>query len=195
MEQFVGARANDQLGLVVFGEHAFTQAPLTLDHRLLTTFLGRLEIGMAGDATAIGEAVGIAVKRLQQSKAKSKVIVLLSHGIGNHFDGDHLIHEILRRIDVANGGESRWITWREKALRRVQRRARGTKHARPLYGERRVFKTHNNELYGDADSLFDNAVGGNDVLTVVSTAGEENELYGDARGMFGDTVGGRFDPK
>lgn len=83
VRQFVTARANDQIGLVVFGEHAFTQSPLTLDHRLLETFLGRLEIGMAGDATAIGEAVGIAVKRLQQSKAKSKVIVLLTDGRNN----------------------------------------------------------------------------------------------------------------
>jgi Ca-activated chloride channel family protein len=80
---FVAARPNDQIGLVVFGEHAFTQSPLTLDHRLLETFLDRLEIGMAGDATAIGEAVGIAVKRLQRSEAKSKVIVLLTDGRNN----------------------------------------------------------------------------------------------------------------
>jgi Ca-activated chloride channel family protein len=83
VEKFVAGRPNDQLGLVVFGEHAFTQSPLTLDHRLLETFLDRLEIGMAGDATAIGEAVGIAVKRLQQSEAKSKVIVLLTDGRNN----------------------------------------------------------------------------------------------------------------
>lgn len=83
VRKFVTARPNDQLGLVVFGEHAFTQAPLTLDHRLLETFLGRLEIGMAGDATAIGDAVGIGVKRLQQSPAESKVIVLLTDGRNN----------------------------------------------------------------------------------------------------------------
>jgi Ca-activated chloride channel family protein len=83
VEKFVATRTNDQIGLVVFGEHAFTQSPLTLDHRLLDTFLDRLEIGMAGDATAIGDAVGIAVKRLDQSEAESKVIVLLTDGRSN----------------------------------------------------------------------------------------------------------------
>lgn len=83
VEDFVAARPNDQLGLVVFGEHAFTQCPLTLDHDVLDNLLARLEIGMAGDATAIGDAVGIAVKRLRDSAAKSKVIVLLTDGRNN----------------------------------------------------------------------------------------------------------------
>lgn len=80
---FVAARPNDQLGLVVFGEHAFTQCPLTLDHDVLGSLLARLEIGMAGDATAIGDAIGIAIKRLRDSMAESKVIVLLTDGRSN----------------------------------------------------------------------------------------------------------------
>ena len=83
VDEFVRSRGNDQVGLVVFGEHAFTQCPLTLDHGILATFLDRLEIGMAGDATAIGSAVGTAVKRLQDSPGKSKVIVLLTDGRSN----------------------------------------------------------------------------------------------------------------
>ncbi|REJ83483.1 MAG: VWA domain-containing protein [Acidobacteria bacterium] len=83
VEEFVDARVNDQIGLVVFGENAFTQCPLTLDHGILKTFLERLEIGMAGDATAIGSAVGTAVKRLQDSEATSKVVVLLTDGRSN----------------------------------------------------------------------------------------------------------------
>lgn len=83
IKQFVAARPGDQLGLVVFGEQAFTQCPLTLDHGVLRTLLDRVEIGIAGDATAIGSAVGVAVKRLQNSAAKSKVIVLLTDGRSN----------------------------------------------------------------------------------------------------------------
>ncbi len=83
VDEFVQKRENDQIGLVVFGAEAFTQCPLTLDHGIVATFMERLEIGMAGDATAIGSAVGTAVKRLKESEAKSKVIVLLTDGRSN----------------------------------------------------------------------------------------------------------------
>lgn len=77
---FIQRRPGDRLGMVVFGEEAFTQAPLTLDHDLLQTLLKELTIGMAGDATAIGSAIGVSVNRLKDLKAKSKVVVLLTDG-------------------------------------------------------------------------------------------------------------------
>lgn len=83
VEEFIDSRDSDQIGLVVFGAQAFTQCPLTLDHGILATFLERLEIGMAGDATAIGSALGTAVKRLRDSEAKSKVVILLTDGLSN----------------------------------------------------------------------------------------------------------------
>jgi len=83
VDDFVQGRKNDQIGLVVFGSEAFTQCPLTLDHGILATFLERVEVGMAGDATAIGSAVGTAVKRLRDSPAESKVIILLTDGRNN----------------------------------------------------------------------------------------------------------------
>lgn len=83
VEEFVQGRANDQIGLVVFGNEAFTQCPLTLDHGIVATFLEGIEIGMAGDATAIGSALGTAVKRLRDSQAESKVIILLTDGRNN----------------------------------------------------------------------------------------------------------------
>lgn len=83
VDDFVKGRKNDQIGLVVFGNEAFTQCPLTLDHGILATFLERVEIGMAGDATAIGSAIGTAVKRLRDSEAESKVIILLTDGRSN----------------------------------------------------------------------------------------------------------------
>jgi Ca-activated chloride channel family protein len=83
VREFVEGRPNDMVGLVVFGEEAFTQCPLTLDHPVLLDLLGDIEIGIAGDRTAIGSGLGTAVKRLQKSKAKSKVVVLLTDGRNN----------------------------------------------------------------------------------------------------------------
>ncbi len=61
--QFIDARASDAVGLVVFGSFAFTQAPLTLDHAILAQLVRRLAIGMAGESTAMGDALVTAVKR------------------------------------------------------------------------------------------------------------------------------------
>ena len=83
VEDFVEKRQNDQIGMVVFGSEAFTQCPLTLDHGIVATFLQGVEIGMAGEATAIGSALGVAIKRLKESQAKSKVIILLTDGRNN----------------------------------------------------------------------------------------------------------------
>lgn len=83
IQKFVKQRPTDQLGLVVFGAQAFTQAPLTLDHNLILQLLGDLRTKMAGDATAIGDGLAVAIKRLSQSKAKSKVIILLTDGRNN----------------------------------------------------------------------------------------------------------------
>lgn len=78
--QFVRQRPADRIGMVVFGTEAFTQAPLTLDHTVLLRFLQRIKIGMAGDATAIGDGLATAVNRLKDLDAKSKVAILLTDG-------------------------------------------------------------------------------------------------------------------
>lgn len=83
VEEFIRKRENDQVGLVVFGDEAFTQCPLTLDHGIVATFLEQVDIGIAGEGTAIGSALGTAVKRLKDSEAKSKVIILLTDGRSN----------------------------------------------------------------------------------------------------------------
>ena len=80
---FIKSRPGDRIGLVVFGEEAFTQCPLTLDHGIVVDFLNRLETGMAGDATAIGSGIGTAINRIKELKAKSKVIVLMTDGVNN----------------------------------------------------------------------------------------------------------------
>ncbi len=80
---FVRRRPNDRIGLVVFAGEAFTQAPLTLDHRVVTTLIEELEVGVIEDGTAIGMGLATAVKRLGDSSAESKVIVLLTDGQNN----------------------------------------------------------------------------------------------------------------
>jgi len=81
--EFVKNREMDRIGMVVFGANAFTQCPLTLDQNILLSFLNKLKIGMAGDATAIGSAIGISARRLKDLKSKSKVIILLTDGRNN----------------------------------------------------------------------------------------------------------------
>jgi Ca-activated chloride channel family protein len=83
VKDFIKARSNDRVGMVVFGENAFTQTPLTLDYGALLSFLDWVEIGMAGDSTAIGSAVAMSVKRLKDVPAESKAIVLLTDGRNN----------------------------------------------------------------------------------------------------------------
>ncbi len=83
VDEFIRGRQNDRIGMVVFAEEAFTQCPLTLDYGVLLSFLEKLEIGMAGDRTAIGSALAVCVKRLKDLKSKSKIIILLTDGRNN----------------------------------------------------------------------------------------------------------------
>lgn len=81
---FVEGRPDDRIGLVVFGETAFTQVPLTTDHRAMGHFLRLVDLGMAGQrATAIGDAIAVASKRMKELDAPSKVVILLTDGQSN----------------------------------------------------------------------------------------------------------------
>jgi Ca-activated chloride channel family protein len=86
VSDFIKKREMDRIGLVVFGEEAFTQSPLTVDKGLLLTLVGRMEIGMAGDRTALGSALAIGGKRLKDLKAKSRILILLTDGRNNAGD-------------------------------------------------------------------------------------------------------------
>jgi Ca-activated chloride channel family protein len=83
VSDFIEKREMDRIGLVVFGAEAFTQSPLTMDKGLLLSLVEKMEIGMAGDRTAIGSAIAIGGKRLKDLKAKSKILVLLTDGRNN----------------------------------------------------------------------------------------------------------------
>ena len=78
--EFAKGLKNDRVGLVVFGTRSFLQCPLTLDYGVLLSFLERCDVGIAGEGTAIGLAIGNCANRLKESEAKSKVIILLTDG-------------------------------------------------------------------------------------------------------------------
>ncbi|MDE3736619.1 MULTISPECIES: VWA domain-containing protein [Pseudomonas] len=80
MGEFIDGRRGDRIGLILFGSQAYLQAPLTFDRNTVRTWLEEALIGIAGKNTAIGDAIGLAVKRLRQRPANSRVLVLITDG-------------------------------------------------------------------------------------------------------------------
>ena len=83
VQDFIAKRNGDRIAMVVFGTHAYTQLPLTRDYNTIASILDRLQIGAAGPNTAIGDAIGISLKRLEDVKSKSNIIILLTDGQSN----------------------------------------------------------------------------------------------------------------
>ncbi len=86
--EFIQARPNDNIGLVVFSGESFTQCPLTTDHAVLINLFKNIRYGLLEDGTAIGLGLANAVNRIKDSKAKSKVVILLTDGSNNSGDID-----------------------------------------------------------------------------------------------------------
>ena len=82
-KDFIDQRPNDRIGLIIFGGEAFTQCPLTTDHNIIKNMFSDLDAGMLSEGTAIGLGIADAVARIKESKAKSKVVILLSDGVSN----------------------------------------------------------------------------------------------------------------
>jgi len=80
---FIQGRPNDRIGMVVFAGDAYLMSPLTLDHDWLLQNVDRLQVGLAGDATAIGSALAACANRLRDQPGQSKIIVLLTDGANN----------------------------------------------------------------------------------------------------------------
>jgi Ca-activated chloride channel homolog len=78
--EFIQRRQGDRLGLILFGSNAYVQSPLSFDTATVKRFLTEAQIGFAGQDTAIGDAIGLAVKRLKERPAESRVLILLSDG-------------------------------------------------------------------------------------------------------------------
>jgi len=81
--EFIEARSNDRIGLVVFAGESFTQCPLTTDHDVLKKMLSEVKSGLIEDGTAIGMGLATAVNRLKDNESKSKTIILLTDGVNN----------------------------------------------------------------------------------------------------------------
>ncbi len=125
---FIMKREGDRIGMVVFGSNAFTQLPLTRDYNTIAFILERLKIGAAGPSTAIGDAIGISLKRLEDIKSESNIIILLTDG-------------------KSNSGE---LSWQDAAMIAANREVKiytigvGTKGKAPflvsdLFGQRYVY--------------------------------------------------------
>ncbi len=84
--EFINGRPNDNMGLTMFAGESFTQCPLTVDHAVLLNLIKDVKCGVIEDGTAIGMGIANAVTRLKDSKAKSKVIILLTDGTNNKGD-------------------------------------------------------------------------------------------------------------
>ena len=84
MRKFVEGRPDDRIGLVLFGQEAFVQVPLTLDHDALDMFLSQIQLGDAGrSATAVGDAIAVGAKRMKELDAPSRVMILVTDGKSN----------------------------------------------------------------------------------------------------------------
>ncbi len=87
---FIDGRPNDRIGLVVFSGESFTQCPLTTDHEVLKNLFKNIKSGMIQDGTALGNGLATSVSRIKDSKAISKVIILLTDGVNNMGEVDPL---------------------------------------------------------------------------------------------------------
>jgi len=87
-QDFIDGRQHDRIGLVIFAGQSFTQCPMTLDYHVLKNLLRQVKPGMVEDGTAIGMAIAQGVNRLKDSKAKSKVMILLTDGVNNRGEID-----------------------------------------------------------------------------------------------------------
>ncbi len=83
---FINGRPNDNIGITLFAGESFTQCPLTVDHSVLLNLVNNIATGTIQDGTAVGMGIANAVTRLKDSKAKSKVIILLTDGTNNMGD-------------------------------------------------------------------------------------------------------------
>lgn len=80
LKEFVAQRPHDRLGLIVFGDAPFLQAPFTQDHATWMTLLNETEISMAGPSTAFGDAIGLAIKHFRNNESQNRVLIVLTDG-------------------------------------------------------------------------------------------------------------------
>jgi Ca-activated chloride channel family protein len=80
---FIAERKTDRIGLILFGKKVAVQTPLTFDNNIIKTMLNEAQIGFVGRSTAIGDAIGLAIKRLRERNTKNRVLILITDGSNN----------------------------------------------------------------------------------------------------------------
>jgi Ca-activated chloride channel family protein len=152
VDDFINRRRTDRIGLIVFGTNAFPQAPLTLDHVAVRELLDELRVGMAGEQTALGDAIGVAVKMTEHSKQSERVLILLTDGndtagrlpadkAAEIAKANHIVIHTIGIGDPAAKGENRVDL---EALKRIAAVTGG-----------RSFRGENREQLADIYSLLD----------------------------------------
>lgn len=81
--ELIKQRPSDRIGLILFASQPYLQSPLTHDHKTLSQWLNDAQPGMAGEHTAIGDAIGLAIKKLRQPKSSNKIVILITDGANN----------------------------------------------------------------------------------------------------------------
>lgn len=159
---FIDRRVGDRIGLILFGDQAYLQAPLTFDRKTVKTLLDEAAIGLAGRSTAIGDAIGLAVKRLRKRSEKDRVLILLTDGantsgvVGPIQAAQLAAHEGLKIYTIGVGADEMMVQdmlfgmrkvnpssdLDEKTLKKVASltggeyfRARDTRALEKIYGE------------------------------------------------------------
>ena len=166
--RFVGGRAGDRLGLVAFAGQAYSLVPLTTDYDLLLSSLRSLRPGLIADeGTAIGTALGVAINRLRDSRAKSRVCVLLSDGESNAGSLDPLLaaqlaHAYGIRLYTIGLGEDGFVPYGRDSLT-----------GKPRYVQTRLDETTMRQLAQAANGRFFRAT---DNAALKQVFGEINRL-------------------
>lgn len=114
-DDFIDRRKGDRVGLVLFSNRAYLQAPLTFDRQVVRELLDQAQVGLTGQKTAIGDAIAVSVKRLKDRPAKGRVLILLTDGASNEgvmepLKAAALAKELgIRIYTIGVGGEARAV--------------------------------------------------------------------------------------
>ena len=112
---FIQQRSGDLLGLILFGDQAYLQAPLTFDRHTVNTLLNEAAIGLAGKRTAIGDAIGLSIKRLSKQPEQNRVLILITDGANTAGSvnplkaADLAASEAVRVYTIGIGADSRMV--------------------------------------------------------------------------------------
>lgn len=128
LHNFILHRYDDNLGVVVFGDFAFASAPLTYDRKSLAFTLKYLDVGLAGDNTAIGDGLMQSVRVLKESQTQNKVIILLSDGYqnsGTFSPADGVKEALKHKIKIYTIGIGKSSDFDEPLLRKIASQSGG----------------------------------------------------------------------